>query len=199
MILGAEIGMLFVGIMALTKGKLILSKKRVVMAPLSRRLAVICLLPNPLAYIATGFVHFHFVRRGWSVGNNSFFWTVTAVEGAIVLGCMALVYGIGWTNAIDPTAPKENSESEPQPHGSYLPFPATSPPISTKDSGGPNAAPGPDPAEKEYPTCPGCGHWINLQKDQRWPPWCPRCGRNLQLASASAPGRFSVPTGNLGR
>jgi hypothetical protein len=112
--MGAEIAMIVLGILTLATGKLTLAKKRVVTGPLARRLGIVLLLPIPLAYTAHGFVHYHFLTRGKLVGNSGgFFWTMVAVEAAIVLLCLGFVYAVGWTNATDPTADKEKLEGEP--------------------------------------------------------------------------------------
>jgi hypothetical protein len=114
MIFGAELGMIVLGIVTLATGRLTFSKKRVVNGPLARRLSIVLFLPIPFAYVAHGFLHASFVTRGKPVGNSStFYWTMVAIEAAIVILCMAIVYGIGWTRATDPTADKKILEGEP--------------------------------------------------------------------------------------
>jgi hypothetical protein len=51
MILGAEIGMLIVGIMALVQGRLPLTKTREVRGLPARLLAIVALLPLPLSFV----------------------------------------------------------------------------------------------------------------------------------------------------
>jgi hypothetical protein len=113
MILGMEIGMIIFGVVSLTTGRLTLSKTRAVTGPLARGLAVVLLLPIPLAYTAHGFVHATFVTHGRRVGTDSrFVWSVIAVEAVITVLCLGIVYAVGLANAVDPTAAKEKQGKE---------------------------------------------------------------------------------------
>ncbi len=116
MILGAEIGMLVIGILTLVSGKLVLARTRVVTGAFARQLAWVLLAPIPLAYTAHGFVHQWFVERHLPVGNsNRFYWTLVAVEATIVVLCGATVYLLGWWHAIDPARQHDEDASELRP------------------------------------------------------------------------------------
>ena len=102
MILGAEIGLLVMGIIALVKGKLTLSKTRVVHGTAARLLALIALLPLPLSF-AAGLVYGVVVTaRGGDVAADSARLTMIGAEVAILVGCIVALYAIGWTLAKPP-------------------------------------------------------------------------------------------------
>ena len=50
--------------------------------------------------------------------SSGFYWTCVAVEGGIVVLCLAAVYGIGWFSATDPTARQDTAGSGPDDLGS---------------------------------------------------------------------------------
>jgi hypothetical protein len=116
MILGAEIAMLVLGIMALATGRLTLAKTKVVTGPLAKNLAMLLLAPFPLAWVFKGFYDLSYATHGKLVPDptkdRSYFWTVTAIEGAVVIACLAAVYVIGWAGASDPTAPALGAASD---------------------------------------------------------------------------------------
>ena len=105
MILGAEIGMLVIGIMALIQGKLVLSKTRVVRGTPARLLGAVALLPLPLSLMAGILIGILWVAQGKSPTDATFKGIATGIEAACVLFCLALVYGIGWGIGRDPNDP----------------------------------------------------------------------------------------------
>jgi hypothetical protein len=110
MILGAEIGMLMLGIYAIVTGRVPLTKTKVLTGPLARPLGSLLLAPIPVAYLAHGFLHAHFVTNRKPVGGSQFLWTMIGVEGAIVIVCLAIFYIVAWANATDPTADQRSAE-----------------------------------------------------------------------------------------
>src|SRR5437773_1370836 len=102
MILGAEIGLLVLGIYGLTTGKLTLSKTRVVEGPAARWLAVVCMLPLPLSFVVGFVIGFTTAARGQPWNPDSWRWTLILIEGGIVVACVAVVYTVGWGLAEHP-------------------------------------------------------------------------------------------------
>ena len=96
MILGAEIGLLILGIPALVTGQLTLTKTRVVEGTAARLLAIIALLPLPLVMVVGMVVGAVVVLQGGDPTLSSMRWTFTLIELAIVVGCIAALYAIGW-------------------------------------------------------------------------------------------------------
>jgi len=105
MILGAEIGLLIVGIMALVRGKLPLTKKRVVYGLPARLLAIIALLPIPVTFVAAIVFAIVMDTRGQNPASSAVRWTGAGIEAAIVILCIAAMYGIGWRLGTDANAP----------------------------------------------------------------------------------------------
>src|SRR5262245_3653486 len=95
MILGVEIALLIMGIMALSKGKLTLTKQRVVHGQPAQLLGLLACAPLPLSFL----VGMAYARVKGNVTNpptDSVRWTLVGIEAGICLGCLALVYIIGW-------------------------------------------------------------------------------------------------------
>ena len=67
MILGAEIGMIVMGIMALVKGQMVLTKKRIVYGAPARFLAIITFLPLPTSFVIATIVAAVSVAKGLGV------------------------------------------------------------------------------------------------------------------------------------
>lgn len=102
MILGAEIGMLIFGLVALVRGKLTLTKTRIVRGPMARVLGIVAMLPLPLSIgvgVLIGFAmavqHRRFVPDEWHG-------TFAIVEGGIIVACLVVVYALGWSFAETP-------------------------------------------------------------------------------------------------
>lgn len=99
MILGAEIGLLVMGIIAMVKGKLTLTKNRIVYGLPGRLIAIFALLPLPLALmIGVGIGVYHAIDNP-QFDPNELQRRYGGVFIAIELGCivlsLALLYGIG--------------------------------------------------------------------------------------------------------
>src|SRR5579859_6650220 len=108
MILGAEIAMLLLGIVALTTGKMTLTKQKVVRGLLARFLGIIMLMPLPLAlFLGTLLAT---VAYGQRVDTDGFRWTVTGIEAASVIVCIIAVYVIGMPNASDKEAGRSSKD-----------------------------------------------------------------------------------------
>ena len=99
MILGAEIGLFVMGVIALVKGKLTLSKTRVVYGTPARLLAIIAFLPLPLAFSAGVVYGVILAAQGREVTIDSVGPTMIGIEVAILVACIAAMYGIGWAIA----------------------------------------------------------------------------------------------------
>jgi hypothetical protein len=99
MILGAEIGMLVLGLIALCSGKLTLSKNQVVYGTPARLLGLVAMAPFPLSF-AVGFaIAVSQGIQGKAVNVKSMPWELILIEGCIVVACLATVYGVGWSYA----------------------------------------------------------------------------------------------------
>jgi hypothetical protein len=176
MIRGLEIAMIVWGIYILVTGNLSLGKNRVVMGPPARKLAFILLAPVPVAYIASGAIHAHFVTQGKPVGTDStFVWTMIAAEAGIVLLCFGAFTALAWVQAGEQNAIAQNP-SEPI-------SPSTAEPLAPEDSAkaGVEREQADRPArEPPLAVCDGCGIEIRRPEYDRIPPWCPRCGKDLK-------------------
>jgi hypothetical protein len=107
MIMGAEIGMLVLGLIALATGKLRLGKKRVVTGPLAKQLGMVLLLPIPATWLLKAMVDMSYVSKGRVVpdaSNTEYLWALILIEGLVVIACLAVVYALGWDKGIDPSA-----------------------------------------------------------------------------------------------
>lgn len=96
MILGAEIGLLVFGVIALATGKLTLSKTRVVRGWAARLLGVIALLPLPLSFMIGITYGVVLAAQGRDVTADSVRWTMTGIEAGVLVLCAAAIYAIGW-------------------------------------------------------------------------------------------------------
>jgi hypothetical protein len=96
MILGAEIGLLVFAIITLVRGKLVLTKNRVVVGWKARVLAVFGLLPIPLSLLIAVVLAVVLAAGGQPVQPGTTVKVVgTVVEIGIILLCVAAVYAIG--------------------------------------------------------------------------------------------------------
>ncbi len=115
MILGLEIGMLIVGILALVRGELRLTPTRVVRGEARKIAAVLLLAPVPLTYFLAGFVTAGRVPRFPN-------WNLIALEAAVAVGCLilagALAYFAGEEGTSSPVAAGGPS---PQPYDEWMP------------------------------------------------------------------------------
>jgi hypothetical protein len=102
MILGVGIAMIIVGLLALVRGKMTISKSKVVVGAPARLLGLLALTPYPIAIVA---VLLYVASKGGQVGEDDQ-WTMTAIEGGIVIGMAILVFGIGAAVGITPEEAK---------------------------------------------------------------------------------------------
>src|SRR5262249_51564830 len=96
---GAEIGLLLVGIYGLFTGRLVLTKQLVVRGLPARLLAIVACAPIPLTF-AISFAVLRTRAAGTNPASGSKGWSLIALEGGILLVCVAVVYVIGWFIAV---------------------------------------------------------------------------------------------------
>jgi hypothetical protein len=109
MILGIEIAMIVVGLLALVRGKMTISKNKVVTGAAARLLGLVALTPLPVAFAA---VALYVAVSG--VGDPERFvednkLTIMLIEAGVVIGIAILVFGIG---AAIGRPPEEKSEED---------------------------------------------------------------------------------------
>lgn len=104
MILGAEIGLLIMGIYAVVTGKMTLSKTRVIRGTPARALGVVAILPLPLSFAIGLIVGVMMVAQGQSVNTGSNRWVFAGIEATIVVVCVIAIYAIGGRYAGPPDA-----------------------------------------------------------------------------------------------
>jgi len=114
MILGAEIGLLIMGIMAMSQGKLVLTKKRVVFGTPARLLAIVTFLPLPVSFVLGFLLGFAMGASGRNPGDPAVGWQFIALEAGVLVICVGLLYGIGWQLGVDPEA-ETATRGRPQP------------------------------------------------------------------------------------
>jgi predicted Zn finger-like uncharacterized protein len=108
MILGIEIAMFVMGIIAIVKGKLTLAKGKVVYGTPARLIGAIGLLPLPLAFLAI--IVFAVIVAASDPNFNErafeqqYRWTAVGIEVGCVLLCLVLFYAIGLRYAESPEA-----------------------------------------------------------------------------------------------
>lgn len=112
MILGMEIGLAIFGILALVRGKMTLSKNKVVVGAPARLLGLLALTPLPAALL---FVVLYAASRGGQV-NDDDKWTITGIEAGTVILVAILVFGIGAAIGI---TPREAERRERRASGRY--------------------------------------------------------------------------------
>src|SRR5258708_33196285 len=95
MILGAEIGMIVMGIMALVKGQMVLTKRKIVYGAPARFLAIITFLPLPTSFVIATIVAAVSVAKGQNVTEESFRWTGAGIEAAVVVFYIVILYAVG--------------------------------------------------------------------------------------------------------
>jgi hypothetical protein len=90
--------MIVVGLLALVRGKMTISKTKVVVGTPARLLGLLALTPYPIAIVA---LLLYAASKGGQVGEDDR-WTLTAIEGGIVIGMAILVFVLGSLFAVDP-------------------------------------------------------------------------------------------------
>lgn len=106
MILGAEIGLIVMGIIALVKGKLTLSKTRVVYGTPARMLAIIAFLPIPLSIVGGLAIGVFYASQGKPVTPESLRVPAILMELGVLVVCIVAMYAIGWSLAGPAEPPK---------------------------------------------------------------------------------------------
>jgi hypothetical protein len=93
MIIGAEIGLLVLGVYALIVGKLPTNKKSkyVLRGWPVRLIGIIAVLPIPMSFLVASMVAAFLVVQGKEVTRESFFWVGTAIEGSVLVICIAVI------------------------------------------------------------------------------------------------------------
>jgi hypothetical protein len=101
MILGIEIAMIVVGILAIVRGKMTVTGNKVVIGTPARLLGALALTPLPAAFMAI----LAYVAINAPADPERFAqdkkWTIIGIEAAIVIGIAVLVFGIGAAIGID--------------------------------------------------------------------------------------------------
>ena len=101
MILGIEIAMIVVGILAIVRGKMTVTGNKVVIGTPARLLRALALTPLPAAFMAI----LAYVAINAPADPERFAqdkkWTIIGIEAAIVIGIAVLVFGIGAAIGID--------------------------------------------------------------------------------------------------
>jgi hypothetical protein len=96
MILGIEIAMLVIGLLALVRGRMTISKSKVVTGAAARLLGLVALTPLPVALAAVGL---YVAAAGGAADPERFVEdkrvTITLIEAGVVIGIAILVFGIG--------------------------------------------------------------------------------------------------------
>jgi hypothetical protein len=98
MILGMEIGLAIFGLIALVKGKMTVSKNKVVVGVPARLLGLLALIPLPAALL---FVLLYVASQGGQI-NDDDKWTVTGIEAGTVILIAILVFAIAAAVGITP-------------------------------------------------------------------------------------------------
>src|SRR5206468_3034897 len=115
MIYWMEIVLFLVGIAALVTGRLPLAPYRVVRGAPARMLGLLALMPVPVAVcVCAATVVLMTPRPGQDVKDPAVRGTVIALETGIVVGCAALVYGLGWLSAgpRGPAVPRHDPQAD---------------------------------------------------------------------------------------
>lgn len=103
MICGMEIGMAIVGLLALIRGRMTISKTRVVVGVPARLLGIVALTPLPVAF---GAVILFSLVQGAAVNPEKFAEdnrvTLVLIEAGIVIGIAIFVFAVGALVAIHP-------------------------------------------------------------------------------------------------
>src|SRR5436309_12048181 len=94
-ILGAEIGLLVFAIITLVRGRLVLTKNRVVTGVPARLLAIIGLVPLPLSLVLGLALGMVLVARGQPVDQMHMTLMGAGIELSVLIFCCVAIYGIG--------------------------------------------------------------------------------------------------------
>jgi hypothetical protein len=111
MILGAEIALLILGLVAIFRGKLTLTKARVVEGTPARLLGLLGLAPIPVT-IALCFAIGVVQGATGTFDQGAFKTTAIIVEGCVLLVCIVLLYTIGFAFAGLPGSKRARKEMD---------------------------------------------------------------------------------------
>lgn len=91
MLIGAELALFILGVYALVTGRLLTDRKskHPIVGKPARLIGLIGVLPIPLSMLVASVVAAVFVARGIEVAPGRFFWVGTAIEGSIIILCIA--------------------------------------------------------------------------------------------------------------
>ena len=102
MIIGIEIAMAVIGILALVRGKMTISKHKVVLGVPARLLGLLALTPLPVAFVLViGFIAMKGPADPEKFAQDNKL-TITAIEAITVIGLGVVVFGIGAVIGVDP-------------------------------------------------------------------------------------------------
>jgi Na+-transporting methylmalonyl-CoA/oxaloacetate decarboxylase gamma subunit len=118
MMLGMEIALAVMGLLALVTGKMRLSKNRVVVGPLARFLGFIALMPAPLAVFA---IAAFCASTGQNPNAPSLKWTLIAIEAGAIGVCALAMYGLGALVGRPRQLPQRYPVQEQDPFASCMP------------------------------------------------------------------------------
>ncbi len=102
MILGIEIALIVVAIYGLIKGRLPITRARVVEGTPARLLALLGLVPVPLTLLITMLVLGVKAAKDGHIDEKSAGMTGTIVEVVVVLGTLLIFFALGFTLATEP-------------------------------------------------------------------------------------------------
>jgi hypothetical protein len=122
MITGIECALLYLGFHALFDGKLpaYTTATCVVQGWPARLIGCIALLPIPITLAIGTAVTALFLSHGRDPTDRSFYWMMTAVEGAVVLVCIAAITLIGRVAARLTESPRARTDRRPRPSRTEL-------------------------------------------------------------------------------
>ncbi len=170
MILGMEIALLVLGILALATGKLTLTRTRVVRGWPARLLGLLAILPLPLCFLVGFILGFITVARGQPFDVQAQRLTLSLIEAGITLLCLVALYGIGWFLADDLAAEVEPSRRRRRRSKERDPEPRDE--IETRDRPPEVTAP-PAPV---VVLCPGCKSTLAIRAEHAGQHVrCPKC------------------------
>ncbi len=96
MILGAEIALFVMGVIALFCGRLPLTSTRIVRGAAARLLGLVAMAIVPLTVLVFFAVAATFRPQFARLTEDQIRWFAIGVEGGVVLLCMAFIYAVGW-------------------------------------------------------------------------------------------------------
>lgn len=111
MILGAEIAMLIMGLIALVKGKMTLSKKRVLLGTPARVMGVVAMLPIPISLCLAFLAAIVLAATDSTMTEDSFRGYAIAIELGVLILTLVAVYGVGGQYAVDPEEEQRKVEA----------------------------------------------------------------------------------------